>query len=169
MSSPETFKLVLTLSDKIVIGLITAFTSATLAFFFNWMHWRRDKSLESFRVLSKELVSVLENLEGHVIEYWSRDYCEDKKSEDISLETKIKIKVTSIKKIIDLIFDVKKVERTDKDYIHFKQCIDRIYDISTGGEFESSRRKISKSVISKVTRYSADLRIGVLRFTYCEK
>lgn len=166
MIENETTELVLSISDKVTIGIITAVTSATLAFFFNWMHWKRDKSLEAFRVLSKDFVKTLEELEEHVIAYWSKDHSPECKHDEICLEAKIKIKTASLNKLLDLIFEIKKIEKKGNQYSNLKKILNDIFEASTGDSFESANRKRSKSVISKVTRHSSNLRIGILKFTY---
>ena len=137
-----------------------ALFSVLAAFVFNFLYWKMKEKKEKLQASIMEAKVALEEFEINSSSYWSCDY----RSKDITSssiqEAKIKsnhfiLLSTFNNKIRPLIGSTKK-EKEFKEKI--TKEIESLFDIATGGDFESSSRMANRKTVSDIIRRCARLK-----------
>jgi hypothetical protein len=115
---------------------------------FNRFHWlwteKKKKETESFNKLS----IIIRELETLAVEYWTKDYSNDDKKNEVYIKSKIRL----IQKYIRVINTKEKSIKNELDGF-----LSDIFDLVTGDEFESKKRKSSKSKAISISYKCADI------------
>lgn len=133
--------------DKIIAGAISAVIGAFSAFMFNKFNWRNQKKVDSILSMEKELLNNIRTFSDDAIEYWSEDQCSLDKPK--LLEARIKMSFTSISPQFKLLYYN---HPNPPSYLILKveNDISKLYEHSTGGDFESIKRANNASRCLKI-------------------
>ncbi|MDH0053813.1 hypothetical protein [Pantoea ananatis] len=147
------------LSDGIWLALIGALS----AFLFNIVQKRYEKSSVKLSKSGEATLSLIKELEAISVEYWLKGY--DDKDIEKSQLSEINIKAmlmtldANIKTIIDNLPMVNKTE--NKTYL--RDFSSGIYDLASGGDFESTSRRANRRTASKIARKCSDAKAMLLK------
>lgn len=141
---------------KYLFPLLSVIIGVVLGFLSNRLHWayteKKKKESESFEKIST-LISDIETLS---VEYWIKNYNDDDTKNEVYIKSKIRLLS-------------KYIRNFKTSNIKIKEELDRfeseIFDVITGDDFESSKRKASKSKAITISRKCADINAFLLTDT----
>jgi hypothetical protein len=137
---------------KSFIPIIAVILGALLGYFFNRFHWswteKKKKETESFNKVST-LISELETLS---VEYWTKNRNDDDEKNEVYIKSKIRL----LEKYIRLINTKDKLIKNELD-----DFVSDIFDLVTGDDFESKKRKASKTKAISISYKCADINASV--------
>lgn len=134
-------------NQELLSACIAAIVGAFAAYSFNWLHWRQVRKQELLSDASKSLISLINELEKVSVDYWLRNSDSEK---DKAAEARL-ISINS-----NIRAHMERLKISQKNAKRESSCLDsfasEIYDITTGGQFESANRKASKGTVQKIVR-----------------
>ncbi len=138
--------------EQIVFAIFIVIVGAFSAFAFNFLHWHYANKMQKYSNLGKSLRIIIEDLEQISIDYWIRGY-------DKELEQEIQVKEAVMKSKILLIDKYSTLFMAGLIGPETKHCKDalakfkaQIFELATGGNFESKMRAPSKDKALKIAR-----------------
>jgi hypothetical protein len=144
------------LSIKLFIPLISAFVGACLgsflAFLFNRLNWRLTEREKQEKESFSKLSILIDELEKLSVEYWIKDYDKDDEKNEVYIKSKHRLLERYIREINT------KDESIKKDLENFAS---NIFDIITGDDFESKKRKSTKSKAISISNKCADINLKI--------
>lgn len=149
---------------KIFIALFVVFIGAFSAYIFNFLHWKMVDKRNKLSKIGESLNILIKDLEVCAIEYWTKDYNELEQHQINVLEISLKSRLLLIPKYILILnaelagLDRKKHTLTTNKLTEFG-C--QIFDLVTGGEFESKQRKASKSKAMRISSQCSNVRAKI--------
>lgn len=136
--------------SEFISAIISATVGAFSASAFNYFHWKmvekKHKESEYLAILSK----VIAELEDLSLEYWIKDA----NDEDSKNEAYLKSKLWFLQKYTRL--------KKDKELNDF---VSEMYDLITGGDFETKNRKASNAKAIKISKKFSDIKVYVYRLS----
>ena len=148
-------------------ALFVALIGAFSAYCFNHWHWKTVKRNTNIANLSKELNVLIKQLEDESVNYWVKDY-DDKFHHEISAaEVLIKSKIRVINSIIDTFTNGLSGEDYKYQIKRLKDFRCELFDLVTGGDFESKRRKASKTKANKISSDFSNIRATIAQLDLC--
>jgi len=145
---------------SIFIVIIGAFS----AYLFNHLHWRNVKKNDKINSGTGNLVTLLEKLELIAIEYWLKEYSEESNIEIESSEIQIKSILKLIVKQTNLTLNLAKNGTLDINHPLMRQ-VEELFDLITGGDFESHGRERSKIKATKISNLCTETQILLQEFS----
>lgn len=137
-----------------------ALFSVLAAFVFNFLYWKMKEKKEKLQAGITEAKVALEEFEVNASDYWSYDYTPRAIKSSSIQEAKIKanhfILLSTFNKKINPLIGNTEEEKAFKTKI--AKEIESLFDIATGGDFESSSRKASRKTVSDIIRRCARLK-----------
>ena len=140
-----------------------AIFSVIAAFIFNFLYWKVKERNERLRSAVFEAKDALIDFEDNAVEYWSRDY--DSKNIKTNTVQQAKIKAnhtlllsTYTNRILPNLTRSQKNTEKLAAKKNVQHEIENLFDIATGGEFESSTRKANKKNVSDIIRRCTRIR-----------
>jgi len=148
-------------NDAIALAVFVAILGAFSAYLFNYFHWRMVRKKDNVNNIGMELIGLIEELEETALRYWIRPYDKDQKEEILVDEIRIKTIVRQIDKQAKILKKINnsKMGRNEKECI--EQFPPKIFDIVTGGDFESKKRKSSKGRAMKISKSCSDVKSNI--------
>jgi hypothetical protein len=141
---------------KSFIPIISVIIGALLGYFFNRSHWswteKKKKETESFT----KLFTLISELETLSVDYWTKDHNEDDEKNEVYIKSKIRL-LTKYTRAINT------KDKSIKNEID--NFVSDIFDLVTGGDFESKNRKASKTTAISISYKCADINANVS--SYC--
>lgn len=157
----QEFILRISWADRIVIVLASAVFATVLSYFANYFHWVRGKKSEDKKNIASELGVLLTELENDISNYWVQDYSDDESTNLALLESRIKIRIRACTMLLESLFSDDPSSEAKKE---FDQYLTALFEAATGGEFETTTRKSSKSIIREASMNIMKLKCGLLSF-----
>jgi len=144
--------------EPAIVVIIGAFT----AYLFNLFHWRMVENRKSITNISDGLIQLILRLEDVSVNYWLSCYAGgDNEIERQVSEIKIKSDLLLIAKFSKTLLN----KTTPRNNISIGEDLENqisiLFDLATGGEFESKTRLPSKSNASKISTACVKLRFQI--------
>lgn len=143
--------------------LIGAIFSVIAAFTFNFLYWKAKEKKDRLHAAISEAKDALFDFEQNAVEYWSSDYDIRNSKTNTIQQAKIKANHTLLlsthtNRILPLLSSSQR--KADKADIKMSLSIEieTLFDIATGGDFESSVRKANKKNVSDIIRRCTRIR-----------
>ncbi|WP_036301757.1 hypothetical protein [Methylotenera sp. L2L1] len=143
------------------------------AYSFTRYHWahaeKKKKEAESFNKISN-LISEIEEI---AVEYWTKDHSQEDIKNEVKLKSKFKLLTRYVKyveekrepKLMQLSRYLKIVNvKQGSIKKELEQFNSKLYDLTTGDEFESIHREAAKSTASRVSFLCAEMKGTLLVF-----
>lgn len=143
---------------QIAFAIFIAFIGAFSAFLFNYLNWKIIKKKESILKTCSSINQFIDELEKTSIDYWVEDYKENNKIKITCSEITIKSRLRLINKYIDILLSESEKSLGEYAKTNIKKFINDVYDIITGGDFESKSRKASNQIANKISIKCSDMR-----------
>lgn len=138
--------------------LFGALFSVLAAFVFNFLYWRLKERKEKLFARVNEAKVALEDFEINASNYWSCNYDKEKPQAYVIQEAKIKanhlILMSTFEKHIQPFVEPSQKKLSTK----ILSEIDGLFDISTGGDFESSSRMANPKTVSDIIKRCARIK-----------
>lgn len=160
MTEPSTIIKILEIAGGGLIGAIAAYC-------FNLFHWKTTEKIRKIENLCEEINKVTEKLEQDTIQYWLSPPPQNDaeaiiaKQLEISIKSLMRTQVFLTQKLSDFIQDNKKQITLAKA----KTLNNRLFELSTGEDFESKARKARPSRCNNISRACADIRFNLSEIT----
>lgn len=145
----------------LLFAIFVAFIGALSAYLFNHLHWRIVRKTNKSYSTGTDLIDLIQKLEEEALKYWVSSYNSSKKEEILVSEITIKSMIRQIHsqtKVLVNIVDKKKIIHKKKQINNFPY---EIYDLVTGGEFESRSRNPSKRKAMRIAKRCSDARANI--------
>lgn len=143
------------LSIKLYIPLISALVGAFSAFIFNRFHWQWTEKKKKETDLFYKISAIISELETLAIEYWTKDRSDSDEKSEVSIKSKMRL----IQKYI------RAINVRDKSIENeLNQFASDIFDLVTGDDFESKRRRASKAKAISISYKCADIFVSISRY-----
>lgn len=147
--------------NDFVSAVFVTVIGASSAYFFNYLHWKTVKKNTSITNLSKELGTLIKQLEDESVAYWVKDYDEKSSCEFHSTEISIKTKIHVINSIISTFTQELSMKNHETQVKKLSDFRDELFDLVTGDDFETKRRKASKTKAHKISTSCSNIRITI--------
>jgi hypothetical protein len=148
--------------EVLVSAIIASIVGAFSAFIFNIFHWQIVDKRNNLTSLGKLVDSTIQELEAKAVKYWVASEAiqlEDKKSLEIEIKSYC---LLNNKLIIE--FNAKISDKASISTMHSLNSFkDDIYDLVTGGEFESVSRVSEPRKAGKISKMCTKARSEVLK------
>ncbi|WP_390240664.1 hypothetical protein [Vibrio sp. R78045] len=150
-------------SGSLIELLGGAIFSVIAAFVFNFLYWNAKEKSERLHAAINEAKDALRDFEENSVEYWSNDYNPTNTKTNTVQQAKIKanhslLLSTHTNRILPLLNKSQKNIETANPKKNILIEIENLFDIATGGEFESSSRKANKRNVSDIIRRCTRIR-----------
>lgn len=144
-------------ADTALAAVLGAFS----AYIFNRIHWNMVEKKRKSSIKCGELVATINDMEQKSIQYWVQGYSEENAQEISALEVVLKTKPRLLKGFArEFVASLKNDKaRRIKGSLDFFQR--EIFDIATGGDFESKKREASKARAIKISRLCSEIKAKV--------
>lgn len=149
---------------SITSGIISALVATFAAFFINYIYWRK---VNRYNLLSHYADFSIDQLLGFkdiCIKYWIQDGGVNN-SDLVASEVVMITSYQSLNKGIEMISDlIPKKYREDVEKM--KRLIEEVYDVSTGGDFQSINKGVDKKRAMKVSRLCLELQSILIKYSH---
>ena len=122
-------------TEALIVGLIVALGGAVAAYMFSRLQIRQEKARNNIKTIATNLHEMVSELENLSLKYWLKDADPG--------DSEMSIRIKSVLRLIRKYKNTYKSTATlDADRLSVIQEFNsRIYDVVTGGDFESPNRK----------------------------
>jgi len=142
-------------------GLFGAFA----AYIFNLLHWCSTEKIRKVEMLCNSIYNVIDKIEDHSIKYWITSPSELDRATTKQLEISIK---SLLRSQISLTENLSKLTKKSS-HINILQAAqklnDRLFELSTGDEFESNDRRVRPTKCHNISRACAEIRFKLAELT----
>ena len=151
-------------------GVIGALVASFAAFLITFLYQKYLNNLNKKSHFADISISILDSFQNTASNYWVKDKVTDKRRSNNNdeemkvLEIRIKTEFTVLKASLNEF----KETLTDKDDAHkqkIKNFINDIYDLATGGDFESENKKSEITTAAKICKQSANMKSILLKYS----
>jgi len=142
---------------EIISGIVVAVVIVGI----NFWHLSRVNKKNSCSHYTSTLLVLVKEFEELALDYWMKNKTNRNKTEMILSEFKMKSEFSSIQETVK--FAIPLIDKV-KDRDALTLLTSQLYDISTGGEFESSSRKMNKSAAQKISRLCTKIKVILIRY-----
>lgn len=129
--------------------IVPAFAGAFAAYLFNYFHWQMVEKRQVKSNLSTALCDCIKELEDASVKYWLTASDSNSQIESKQIEISIKSQLTIMRAHISRLG---KSDNESETVSTLDEFSDEIYDLITGGEFESTSRPESPNIASKISK-----------------
>ena len=144
--------------DRIIAGSISAAIGAFSAYQFTRFNWKKQTKNDSIISMELDFINTIEEFLENCVLYWSEDQIN--LNDCKILEAKIKMTYMNLDpQFKQLIYLSPNFNIGDSEFI--TQRIEKLFDHSTGGDFETSRRIASASQCLKIINSCNKIRARV--------
>jgi hypothetical protein len=148
-------------STAIFFAIFVAILGALSAFLFNYFHWRIVRKTDKLYNVGSELKDLIKDLEDEALRYWVSSYASSRKEDvsisEISIKSMIRQVELQTKTLIELSGEKKLNSKKEK----IENFPSEIFDLITGGDFESKSRVPSNVTAMKVAKKCSDARANI--------
>ncbi|PCJ35539.1 MAG: hypothetical protein COA75_10315 [Cellvibrionales bacterium] len=148
--------------DALIITVIGAISGAIAAFLFSFFHWKLEGKRNAVAETALSLKEVVFDFESIAIKYWLTDFKVEELVECQTCEIRIKSFFKLIVKYSRLLSSLSLNNRGAEIAKSIESFSDSVFDLTTGGEFESVNRKPSKGRAAKIAIDCAKVRAELL-------
>ncbi|GAA3923796.1 hypothetical protein [Litoribacillus peritrichatus] len=155
---------------EITSGISGALVAALAVFIFNLIYFKNVNKVNKEAHYSNIALKLLEFFESSATSYWISERIKDKRKKDTNnkemklLEIKIKsdflVLRTSLEKFCNLISI-----KNSSDSKQILALIDELYDLSTGGEFESDSKVSNPKITSEISKLVSRLKSILIKYS----
>lgn len=148
----------------ITSGILSAIVAAGVAFFLNYLFWRKIRTHNRISHFAQLSIELLDLFEMNSTNYWSINGNKKNQLRIKNLETQIKSNFTVLR--VSLTEFEKRVPskfRDDKDLVI--QFINEIYDKATGDSFESANRKSEPRRSQNISSSCSKMKALLIRYS----
>ncbi|MFP1827480.1 hypothetical protein [Lonsdalea quercina] len=144
---------------SLITAIISTFFAATASFVYNWLHWRMVNKKDRCLKVVESLVEIVAELRSDSVNYWLKNYSHRESKDVFDEEMRIKSSLKIINSSIDDYLsrvpkrDRKKIESPIRSYHN------ELFDIITGGDFESQERKVDKAKAAQISNKCVSFRV----------
>jgi len=128
-----------------------ALIGSSTAFIFNWLHWRIIREHEHASAISNALVNSIKDFEDASMQYWLNGCNRN----DQLLEIKMKSLHQNIRTNSRILKNARKGKRYIDSHNKIDIFVNKVFDLATGGDFESNTREKDKLRAAKVSTQCA--------------
>ena len=142
-------------------SIVAALLGAASAYLFNYFHWKIVESKNTISSLCKLITDTIDTLEQSSVHYWLEESF-DKASVGKQFEITIKAKCEVLGRQTEQLFAKINTNQPASRTLKIRQAVNDIYDIATGGDFESLNRKADPVKAAKIGRLCTKVKVEVL-------
>ena len=146
---------------QLLFGVLVAIVGAFSAYLFNFFHWKMVEKKRTISQITGELIALIQGLESVAVKYWVQDYRYNDKEEINATEVVIKSKLRLINHYIMDFGSILNIDKKKIFHRHLEDFHADIFDLVTGGDFESTVRKSSKPRAMKISFRCSDIRAKI--------
>lgn len=175
INSNDLIKAATTLPDgsyglEITSGVIGALVAAVAVFIFNLIYFKNINSVNKKAHYSNIALKLLEYFESSATKYWISERIKDKRKKDENdkemklLEIKIKSDFSVLRTSLDSFCGL----FSNKETIDQKRIIalvDELYDLSTGGNFESDSKVSEPKITNEISNLVSKLKSILIKYS----
>ena len=152
-------------------GVIGALVASLAAFLITFFYQKYLNSLNKKSHFADISISILDSFQNTASSYWVKDKITDKRRNNNNeeemkvLEIRIKTEFTVLKASLH---EFKETLTDKKEDVHkqkIKSFINDIYDLATGGDFESENKKSEITIAAKICKQSANMKSILLKYS----
>ncbi|MBO2902315.1 hypothetical protein J5H42_16315 [Aeromonas dhakensis] len=144
----------------IVSAVLGALVAAIAAFSFNVMYWRKLNNDNIKSHYANICLKHLATFEKAALQYWINNKTNENSQEMQLLEVKIRSTFIVLKSSLDNLSKVV-IDPTDKENISLFTTT--IFDVATGGNFESSFKKTERNTCLKISKECSKITTTILK------
>jgi hypothetical protein len=154
-------------TGQVLFSLVIVVVGALSAWLFNYLHWKVVRKTDQKTKVADGLVSLLGELEPVAIKYWLEDFDIQKQSsievDEIKLKSILKLFASQVGLLNEIIG-----ERSPQKPLGLvlEQSANKLFDVVTGGDFETHSRKRSKFTASKISNLCAQTKMKIYDFSF---
>ncbi|WP_313772596.1 hypothetical protein [Enterobacter huaxiensis] len=147
------------LSDGIWLALIGALSAAL----FNFVQKKFDDKAVKLSKSGEATLSLIKELEGLSIDYWIKGYVPAEKDKLLLSEVTIKAILITLRANILTLIENLPIKDKEANKLKLLAFSSEVYDLTTGGSFESTARTPSKRSAFAVARKCSDAKAMILK------
>lgn len=147
------------LQDNMIVSITAAIVGAFSAYLFNFFHWRKETKLIKKNELLKSAYNHILEMENISIDYWTVDTASANKNVITKQEIKIKC-------LIRILIKYPRLFPNSFDKKDFENMVDDLYELCTGGDFESSKRKKCDKTALNISLLCAEIRLNLTKIIF---
>lgn len=152
-------QVLLKVAEIISSGLV----GAAAAYAFNLFHWHSTEKIRKIESLCNSIASITEKIEENSIRYWltpppSNDV---EAASSKQLEISIKSLLRTQSSLTDKLSNIASKKSHKPILAQAKKLNGRLFDLSTGDEFESKSRKVRPNKCNNISRACAEIRFNL--------
>lgn len=138
--------------EDIVFGVVLAIVGALSAYLFNHLHWKMVEKVQARNSLLSVMSDAISRFESVAVAYWVRNQAQV----DPEAEILIKARHRSILNQIELLTSEQNKIQYAALHTSLSDFSDEVFDVATGGDFESAARRASPNRAAQISRLSSD-------------
>ena len=161
---------------------VSAVAAAFAAYIFNLIHWQTTRKKEKLSILVDETEGLIKELGEVSVGYWLKSRENDNSAEFKHIEIRIKSTHQSIVKSNSLLSNeientnknlirkmlTRKTQNTTKDLLdNLNEFLDEIFDLITGGDFESYPREPDNIRATRISSKCAGIQSTIKNLSFC--
>ena len=143
------------------VGFVSAVAGAFAAYMFSRLQWKIAQRQSALSEGATELLSLITQLENMVVEFWLVDAVSLTAPIRIGNQLKIKSLLMLIIRYSNGLQSVKMTKSHTVSAARLEELVSNLYDLATGGDFESLRRQASRETAAKLTTQCAEAKSSV--------
>lgn len=149
---------------SIVSGVISALVATFAAFIINYLYWRKVNRYNLLSHYADFSIDQLISFKNICIKYWIQDGKQNN-SDLVSSEVVMITSYASLNKSIVMISELIP-KKYIEDVKEMESLIQEVYDVSTGGDFQSINKGVDKKRAMKVSRLCLELQTILIKYSH---
>lgn len=145
--------------NKLINAIIAAFVGALSAYAFNKIHWHQVHQIEQSKSIINDVDKLASSIEELAVKYWLQDY-------NASSAGDLKLMEISIKSYLRIIINFCKLFRENKIPSDLESLTNELFELCTGGDFESIRRIKCENTATNIAIICAEIRLDLSKSLY---
>lgn len=151
-----------TIVETLCVAAAVAIIGAFSAYLFNLVHWRMVNKMQQETLVYMALLELIKEVETIAVDYWLQGY-DIRREEEISAnEVKIKSKLRLMLRYVKEIGAMRKNKRLTPHRGKTSEFAIDIFELITGGDFESIARNASRIKATQISYKCADIKATIL-------
>jgi len=136
---------------KLILPVVSVVIGVILGFLSNRIHWKLTEKDKKQRESLEKLSELIDDIEEISVEYWTKDNNDNDNKNEVYIKSKLRF----IEKFVRIKIKDSKLKTELNDFVS------DIYDLATGDDFESKKRKASKPKAISISYKCADINATV--------
>ncbi len=141
-------------SITLFIPILSALLGVIVGSTINYLHWKLTRKKDNLSKVSQSLLNLIIELEEISMNYWLTSPNRESENTVIKNEIFIKSKQLQVQKHINRLEKTKK----DKSFKKLKVLSDDIFELITGEDFESNKRRASKHKVQQIASKCSEIK-----------